>query len=127
MLNNPEKAAVMFNSKGKGENITVNDIRGENLISTYSEKLLGLHLNSDFVWNTHVEKISIELKKRIGLLKRIQKRIQKNKLIIIAEAKFNSKIKMMSVNQMTVYHILIEAYSIVKNSISKQNGHTGVK
>ena len=31
----------MFNSKGKGENITVNDIGGENLISTYSKKLLG--------------------------------------------------------------------------------------
>ena len=70
-MNNDDKAAILYNSKGKGEQITIENIGGEKLKSTNSEKLLGLHVNSNFGWNTHIEKISIELKKRIGLLKRI--------------------------------------------------------
>jgi hypothetical protein len=93
LVNNPDKAAVLYNSKGKGVNITVNNIGGENLNSTYSEKLLGLNLNSDLNWNTHIEKLSIDLKKRIGLLKRIKQRIPRDTLVIIAEAIFNSKIR----------------------------------
>ena len=123
------------------------------------------------MWNTHIEKISTELKKRIGLLRRIKQRVPKDKLVIIAEGIFNSKIrygaavylipvfdeeelkvkklpkntstlqalqnqmirmildlkkkdhinmknvrediKMMSVNQISVYHTLLEAYNIV--------------
>ena len=57
------------------------------------KKLLGLHINSDFTWNVHVEKVAIELKKRIGLLRRIRNRIPKAKLVMIAEAIFNSKIR----------------------------------
>ena len=37
--------------------------------------------------------ISIELKKRIGILARIKQRVPVNKLIIISEAIFNSKIR----------------------------------
>ena len=66
---------------------------GEQLESTFPEKLLGLHINSNFEWCTHVDKISIELKKRIGLLRRIRNRIPKNKLVIIADAIFNSKLR----------------------------------
>jgi hypothetical protein len=135
-------------------------------------------INSDFEWSTHVEKISIELKKRIGLLRRIKNRLPKNKMIMIAEAIFNSKvrfgiavylkpifeeedlkmkrlsknttvlqtlqnrmirvilglkiqnhinmqhvrenIRMMSINQMAVYHTIIECYNIVRNSASEQ-------
>ena len=83
-MNNADKAAVLYNSKGRGKSITVENIGGVNLKSTYSEKLLGLNINSDFNWNTHVEKISSELKKRIGLLKRIKHRIPREKLVIIA-------------------------------------------
>ena len=93
LVNNADKAAILYNSKGKGEQITIENIGGEKLKSTNSEKLLGLHVNSNFGWNTHIEKISIELKKRIGLLKRIKNRIPKNKLVMIAEAIFNSKIR----------------------------------
>ena len=93
LVNNSEKAADLYNCKGKGEVITVENIGGENLTSTVSEKLLGLHINSDFEWSTHVHKISIELKKRIGLLRRIRSRIPKEKVVMIAEAIFNSKIR----------------------------------
>ena len=178
LVNNPDKAALLYNSKGKGRNITINNVGGKSINSTYSEKLLGLHLNSDFVWNTHIEKISIELKKRIGILRRIKHRVPKNKLVIIAEAIFNTKIRygisvyispvfededlklkkiskntsnlqilqnnmirlifgfkkkqhinmqtlrekigMMSVNQMAIYHTLLEAHNIIKKSASEQ-------
>ena len=55
LVNNADKAAVLYNCKGKGEVIT----------STYSEKLLGLHINSDFEWSNHVDKLSIGTKNRI--------------------------------------------------------------
>ena len=177
LVNNSDKAAVLYNNKGKGGNITVN-IGGEILNSSYSEKLLGVQINSDFGWKTHIEKLCIDLKKRIGLLKRIKERIPKEKLMIIAEAIFNSKIrygssvylnpvfdeedlkmkklsknvsilqtlqnsmlrsifglkkkehnnmqilreklKMMSVNQMAVYHTLLEAFNVIRKSSSEQ-------
>ena len=178
LVNNADKAAVLYNQKGKGSMIRVENIGGENIESSFTEKLLGLHINSDFEWSTHIDKISTELRQRIGLLRRIRNRIPKEKLVIIAEAIFNSKIrygiavylhpvfekedlkmkklskntallqtlqnkmlrvihgfkklnyinmcqvrekiKMMSVNQMTVYHTLIESYNIVRNSASTQ-------
>ena len=61
LVNNADKAAVLYNGKGKSDIIIVENVGGENLVSTYTEKLLGLHINADFVWSTHVDKISIEL------------------------------------------------------------------
>ena len=172
---------MLYNSGGKGNEITLNNIGGEKIKSTKKEKLLGLHINSDFNWNDHVHEISIDLKRRIGLLRRIKQRIPKEKLIIVAEAIFNSKIrygasvylipvfdredlkwrrysnpkdhtytlqtlqnmmirviygfkksqhinmeklrnkiKMLSVNQLVVYHTLLETFNIVQKSSSDQ-------
>ena len=177
-VNNSDKAAVLYNSGGKGKSITIDGIGGETIASTDSEKLLGLHINSSFEWSTHIEELMIELKKRMGLLKRIKRRVPKDKLIIIAEAIFNSKIrygiaaylipiferedvkmgklsphakelqvvqnsmvrvilglkqanhvnmkeqrvkiKMLSVNQMAVYHTVMEAYNITNKNASDQ-------
>ena len=58
----------MFCSGGKGDSITVEGIGGETITSTGSEKLLGLHINSSFKWDTHIEKLVLELKKRLNLL-----------------------------------------------------------
>ena len=93
LVNNADKAAILYNTKGKASEIIVENIGGENLKSSFSEKLLGLHINSNFSWSTHIDKLSIELKQRIGLLKRIRQKIPTNKLILIAEAIFNSKIR----------------------------------
>ena len=178
LVNNADKAAVLYNSKGKSEDITIENVGGENLASTYSEKLLGLHINADFQWTTHVDNLSIELKKRTGILRRIRNRVPKEKINMIAEAIFNSllrygvavflkpvydeedlkarklpkntntlqtlqnsmirviyglkiqnrvnmknvreKIKMMSVNQMAVYHTLLEAYNVMSHLSSEQ-------
>ena len=122
--------------------------------------------------------ICIDLKKRIGLLKHTKERIPRNKLVIVAEAIFNSKLrygiavyispvfneedlklrklpkntstlqilqnnmirvifgldkkhhinmehmrtklKMMSINQMAIYHTLLEAHNVMRNSASGQ-------
>ena len=63
LVNNSEKAAMLYTTKGGGGKITIHGIGGEKLESIRSEKLLGLHINSDFEWSNHVEKICIELKK----------------------------------------------------------------
>ena len=93
LVNNADKAAILYNSGGKGDSITVEGIGGESISSTESEKLLGLHINSSFEWKTHIEKMVIKLKQRVGIIKRIKKRIPKDKLNIIAESIFNSKIR----------------------------------
>ena len=180
-VNNADKAAILYNSGGQGKSITIEGIGGETITSIEpekSEKLLGLHINSSFNWNSHIKELVTVLKKRIGLLKRIKKRVPKDKLIIIAEAIFNSKIRyglavylkptfereevkteklsahtkelqvvqnsmirvirglkqadhinmkkvrkeinMLSVNQMSVYHTVMEAFNITNRTASEQ-------
>ena len=63
------------------------------LSSTYTEKLLGLHINADLKWNSHIDEISSVLRKRIGILKRIKQKVPAHKLSIIADAIFNSVIR----------------------------------
>ena len=174
-VNNVNKAALIYNSKGKEGKISVN-IGGEILNSTYTEKLLGLHINADFKWNSHIDEVCSVLRKRIGILKRMKHKIPTDKLIIIAEAIFNSvirygiavylvptydkedlkarklsseantlqvmqnnmlrmihgkrisdrvnmqdlrsRIKMMSVNQMNIYHTVMEVFNIIHYSSS---------
>ena len=147
-------------------------------MSTEKHKVLGLHINADFQWTTHVDNLSIELKKRTGILRRIRNRVPKEKINMIAEAIFNSllrygvavflkpvydeedlkarklpkntntlqtlqnsmirviyglkiqnrvnmknvreKIKMMSVNQIAVYHTLLKAYNVMSHLSSEQ-------
>ena len=60
---------------------------GETLSSTYTKKLLGLHINADLKWNTHIDEITSELRKRI------KQKIPADKLTIIADAIFNSVIR----------------------------------
>ena len=61
--NNAEKAAALYNGNGKGECIKIKNIGSEIIQSSFSEKLLGPHQNSNFGWSTHIEKISLDLKK----------------------------------------------------------------
>ena len=178
MVNNSDKAALLYNSQGKASSITVENVGGVALTSSTTEKLLGLHINSSFEWDSHIEKISTELRKRTGLLKRIKERLPKDKLIMVAESIFNSvlrygicvyltpiyerehlkarkqlghtkelqilqinmlrvimgikldshtnmeklrmEMKMMSVNQLCIYHTLVESFNVVRTSSSEQ-------
>ena len=46
LSNNPDKAALLYNSKGKGKSIEM-EVGGKNLKSSKDEKLLGLTVSSD--------------------------------------------------------------------------------
>ena len=46
LVNNPDKAAILYNSGGIGSEIVFESVGGENIKSSNSEKLLGLHINS---------------------------------------------------------------------------------
>ena len=56
------------------------------------EKLLGMEVSSDLDWKAHISKLCSVLKQRMGLLRRIKNKISKEKLQIVAEAIFTSKI-----------------------------------
>ena len=93
LVNNPKKACVLYNSKGKGEQVTIENIGGATLTSKNSEKLLGLNVSANLGWDTHVEKLCIKLKQRLGMLKRIRRKIGRSKLKIIGEAILTSRIR----------------------------------
>ena len=138
------------------------------------EKLLGLQINSGLNWKAHIQYLCSTLKQRLGMLKRIKQRMPKEKLQLVADAIFNSKIrygiavyyrprvtqedesctiqeplqvlqndmirelfghrrkdrmnmqrlrdelKMLSVNQLACYHILLETFNILKKNSSPQ-------
>ena len=69
------------------------EVGGEMLKSTEREKLLGVVINSNLDWTTHVEKLCSTLKKRISLLRRIKERVNSEKLDMIADAIFTSKLR----------------------------------
>ena len=92
LKNNPDKAALIYNSKGK-EKIIEMEVGGETLQTAKSEKLLGLRINSDLNWSSHVDKLCTTLKQRLGLLRRIKEKINSQKLKIVAEAIFTSKLR----------------------------------
>ena len=93
LVNNSDKACLLTNSAGKDKSMKMEDIGGEALESKNNEKLLGLQISGNLDWKTHTNELSIKLKQRLGLLKRIKYKINKDKLPVVAEAIFNSKIR----------------------------------
>ena len=82
-MNNADKACVIYNAKGKGDQMTLENIGGEKLTSldeNQSEKLLGLHVSRDFNWKMHVDKLIIDLNKKIGLMRRVKNRLPRRKV-----------------------------------------------
>ena len=89
LVNNADKAALLYNKSGKGDTISM-EIAGETITSVPSEKLLGLHFSSAIDWKVHIEKTIHKLNQRLGILRRLQCKIPRSKLKIIAEAIFTS-------------------------------------
>ena len=165
LVNNADKAALLYNNRGKADEITM-EIAGEDITSVSSEKLLGLYFSSAVDWKVHIEKTVHKLNQRLGILRRLRGKIPLQKLKIIAEAIFTSvarygiavyskprlhsdptvedlkklqvtqnkmfrlldgkskkdrvkvekiatKFGLMSINQMTCYHYLMETYKII--------------
>ena len=77
----------------RAEKITIDNIGGESVESKDHEKLLGLQVSSSLDWKTHIQHLCSTLKQRLGMLKRIQQRLPREELILVAEAIFNSRIR----------------------------------
>ena len=92
LCNNADKAALIYNSNGKHKDIEM-EVGGEVLRSKETEKLLGLNISSSLDWEKHVHLLCIALKQRLGMLARIKSKVTREKLKIIAEAIFMSKIR----------------------------------
>ena len=69
------------------------EVGGEVLKSKENDKLLGVVINSNLDWTTHVEKLCSTLKQRISLLHRIKQKINKQKLEMVVDAIFTSKFR----------------------------------
>ena len=172
LVNNADKAALLFNNKGKAETITMK-IAGEELTSVDKEKLLGIKVASNLGWKKHIEYISGKMNQRLSILRRLKNKVPQEKLSIIANAIFTSvarygiavysrprlhndrsfgeleklqviqnkmfrllagkklqdKVRVeslgkqfgiMSINQMTCYHTLLETFNIINYGSSKK-------
>ena len=174
LCNNADKAALIYNSKGKHKDIEM-EVGGEILKSKESEKLLGLKISSDLNWSTHVDELCYTLKQRLGMIARIKDRVSGEKLQMISEAIFMSTVrygmslftkpkyefnhleqpmdpniakiqvvhndllrviygksrqshtnmqklreknKIMSINQLSIYHVAMDMFGIINNSSS---------
>ena len=93
LINNADKACLLHNSRGQGAHIEMENIGGEKVESKDSEKLLGLQVSAKLDWKVHLDKLAITLRQRLGLLRRIKYKVPNDKLQIIAEAIFTSKIR----------------------------------
>ena len=96
LVNNAGKACVIYNTKGQGDTLILEDVGGVKLTSlkeNESEKLLGLQISREFNWKIHVDMLAVELKKKIGLMRRIRNRLTRGKMLMVAESIFNSKVR----------------------------------
>ena len=58
LVNNPDKACLIFNSQGKHKDITM-EVGGFELISKKSDKLLGMQVSSNLNWTTQLPDIPL--------------------------------------------------------------------
>ena len=67
LVSNADKTCVIYNAKGKGQEITLENIGGEKITSLQedkSEKLLGLQVSNEFNWKLHVDQLITDLNKK---------------------------------------------------------------
>ena len=174
LCNNADKAAIIYNSKGKHQDVEM-EIGGETLKSKQSEKLLGVQISSSLDWSKHVDDLCFLLKQRLGIVARIKTKVRSEKIQLFSDAIFTSKIrycmsvytkpkyefnhleqpmdpniaklqvvqndllrvifgktrkshtnmeklrqdkKIMSINQLSVYHVATDMFNIINNSSS---------
>ena len=89
LVNNKDKAALLYNNKRKAEDITM-EVAGETLKAKASEKLLGIQVSSSMDWKTHLNKLVTKLNQRLGILRRLKNKVPDTKLKVVAEAIFTS-------------------------------------
>ena len=73
--------------------MALEEIGGQTLVSKNDDKLLGIQVSSDLDFKCHINGLCDKLKQRLGLLRRIKHKINNDKLQVVAEAIFTSKIR----------------------------------
>ena len=89
LVNNKDKAALLYNNRRKADSITM-EVAGENIQAKASEKLLGIQVSSSMDWKAHISQLQTKLHQRLGILRRLKSKVPGPKLRIIAEAIFTS-------------------------------------
>ena len=79
LVNNANKAALLFNNRGKAETITMN-IAGEELESKETEKLLGIMVSSDMGFKNHIDTTCGKMNQRLSILRRLKNKVPQDKL-----------------------------------------------
>ena len=89
LVNNADKAALLYNNKRKADDITL-EVAGESISAKTEEKLLGLQISSSMNWKAHIELLKKKMSQKLGILRRLKSKIPGSKLEIVAQAFFTS-------------------------------------
>ena len=98
-----EKSKLMIIGTKKLRSLKVDNelkikVDGKEIVETSSEKLLGVVINNELTWKTHLygdkdnEGLIQQLSKRLGMLKRLARFMSKDKLKYFADSIFYSKL-----------------------------------
>ena len=87
---NPEKTKFLMFGKGKEDPITVGDAK---IPESKAECLLGFTFNKSLTWVNHMEKLENDLRKKIGLLRRLSWQVPRDVALSLIEPIFMSKLR----------------------------------
>ena len=94
VANKAKTEFLVLNEKDKTDptlkDLTVGD---ENIIRTTNTKLLGMFIEESQEWDVHFKKLTTSLNQRLWVIRRIMKRIPKEKLIGIVHSLWISKLR----------------------------------
>ena len=85
-LNVAKTKYMIFSKRNKNINPIYLNINNNVIEHVHQFYFLGLHLNSRLTGNTHIEEISKNISRTIGVLKKLQLTVPKNILLIIYNA-----------------------------------------
>jgi len=94
LIANAEKTGLLIirPKKSNDDRLMIN-LGGENILESLEEKILGVKVQSDLKWDSHINMIKSQLNYRIGVLNRLKSVVGKRELKTIAEGLINSKIR----------------------------------
>jgi hypothetical protein len=86
---NPEKTKFIMFGRGREEPITVGDVQVSELTE---EVLLGITFNKSLSWKSHLDKLESELRKRVGIWRRMTWQLPQDLVIKMIEPIFTAKL-----------------------------------
>jgi hypothetical protein len=87
---NPEKTKCMMFGRGREEPIAVGDVQ---VSESTQEVLLGIKFNKSLSWKSHLDKLESELRKRVGILRKMTWQLPRDLVIKMIEPIFTAKLQ----------------------------------